>query len=104
MGFHKVHGMRTVVYATPNQYTYQQYRKKFRSSRPKVFYKKGVLKNFTKFTGKHLCQRLFFNKVAGLRLYQKKRLWHRCFLVNFVKFLRTPFYTEHLWWLVLEIA
>ena len=25
-----------------------------------------VLKNFTKFTGKHLCQSLFFNKVAGL--------------------------------------
>ena len=28
--------------------------------------KKGVLKNFTKFTEKHLCQRLFFNKDAGL--------------------------------------
>ena len=25
------------------------------------------------------------------------RLWHRCFPVNFVKFLRTPFLTEHLW-------
>ena len=32
---------------------------------------------------------------------QKKRLWYRCFLVNFVKFLRTPFYIEHLWWLLL---
>ena len=31
-----------------------------------VFYKKDVLKNFAKFTGKHLCQGLFFNKVAGL--------------------------------------
>ena len=39
----------------------------FRSSRPEVFCK-GVLRNFTKFTGKHLCQSLFFNKVAGLRL------------------------------------
>ena len=29
--------------------------------------KKGVLKNFAKFTGKHLRQSLFFNKVAGLR-------------------------------------
>ena len=29
-----------------------------------LFYKKGVLRNFTKFTGKHLCQSLFFNKVA----------------------------------------
>ena len=29
--------------------------------------KKGVLKNFAKYTGKHLYQSLFFNKVAGLR-------------------------------------
>ena len=38
-----------------------------RTSRPEVFCKKGVLRNFTKFTGKHLCQSLFFNKVAVLR-------------------------------------
>ena len=43
----------------------------------------SVLKNFTKFTGKHLCRSLFFNKVAGIR--------HRCFPVNFAKFVRTPF-------------
>ena len=30
-----------------------------------VFCRKGVLRNFAKFTGKHLCQSLFFNKVAG---------------------------------------
>ena len=47
----------------------------FRSSRPEVFCKKGVLKNCDKFTGKHFCQ----------------RLWHRCFPVNLSKFLRTPF-------------
>ena len=29
--------------------------------------KKGVLRSFRKFTGNHLCQILFFNKVAGLR-------------------------------------
>ena len=29
------------------------------------------------------------------------RAWNRCFPVNFVKFLRTPFLTEHLWWLLL---
>ena len=39
-----------------------------RSSRLVVFCKKVVFKNFAKFTGKHLCQGLFFNKVAGLRL------------------------------------
>ena len=55
--------------------------------------KKGVLNNFIKFTGKYLCQSLFFNKVAGLRptTLLKKRLWHRCFLVNFAKFLRRSF-------------
>ena len=75
-----------------------------RSSRPEVFCKKGVLRNIAKFTGKHLCQSLFFNKVAGLRpaTLLKKRLWHRCFPVNFAKFLRTPFFIEHLWWLLLK--
>ena len=38
---------------------------------------------FAEFTGKHLCQGLYFNKVTGL--------WYRCFPVNFAKFLRTPF-------------
>ena len=32
-----------------------------------VFCKRVVLRNFTKFTRKNLCQSLFFNKVAGLR-------------------------------------
>ena len=60
---------------------------------PEVFYNKTCPKNFAKFRGKHLSQSLFFNKVAGLRpaTLLKKRLWHRCFLVNFAKFLRTPF-------------
>ena len=64
-----------------------------RSSHQRCSIKKGVLKNFAKFTGKHLCQSFFFNKVAGLRpaTLLKKRLWHRCFPVNFTKFLRTPF-------------
>ena len=68
----------------------------FRSNRPEVFCKKGALRNFIKFTGKHLCQSLIFNKVL-----LKMRLWHRCFPMNFVKFLRTPFFIEHLWWLLL---
>ena len=68
-------------------------RLKFRSSRSEVFCKKGALTDFAKFTGKHLCQSFFFDKVAGLRSATlfKKRLWRRCFPVNFAKFLRTPF-------------
>ena len=38
------------------------------SSRLKCSVRKVVLRNFTKFTGKHLGQSLFFNKVAGLSL------------------------------------
>ena len=74
-----------------------------RSSHSEVFCKKGVLRNFTKFTGKHLCQSLFCSKVAGQRSATlfKNRRWQRCFPENFVKFLRTPFYIEHLWWLLL---
>ena len=55
--------------------------------------KKGTLRKFTKFRGKHQCQGLFFNKVAGLRLATllKKKLWHRCFPLNFATLLRTPF-------------
>ena len=55
---------------------------------------RGVLRNFAKFTGKHLCQSLFSNKVVDLRpaFLLKKRSWHRCFPVSFTKFRRTPFY------------
>ena len=38
-----------------------------RSSRPEVFCKEGIIRNLAKLTGEHLCQSLFFNKVAGLR-------------------------------------
>ena len=71
-----------------------------------MFCRKGVLKNFEKFTGKHLCQSLLFNKVAGLRTVTllKKRFWYRCFPVNFSKFLKTPSITEHLQWLLLKTS
>ena len=49
-----------------------------RSRRPEVFWKKVVLRNFTKLAGQHLCQSIFFDKVVGL--------------------LRTPIFTEHLRW------
>ena len=65
----------------------------YRSSHQRCSLKKVFLKNFIKFTGKHLCWSLFFNKVSGLRpsTLLKKRLQQRCFPVNFLKFLRTPF-------------
>ena len=93
--------LKKIYFYTVNQSLFDTNKKK-QSSRGVLL--KGVLRNLTKFTGKQLYQRLFFNKVADLRpaTLLKKRLWHRCFPVNFVKFLRTPLFTEHLWWLLLN--
>ena len=62
-----------------------------KSSRPEVFFGKvflGISQNSQENT--EACN------------FIKKRLWHRCFSVNFSKSLRTPFLTEHFRWLVLE--
>ena len=77
-----------------------------KSSCPELACKKDAPENSTKYTGKHFCQSLFFNKVAGLKpaTLLKERLWHRCFPVNFGKFLRKSFFTEHLWWLLLQLG
>ena len=85
-----------------NQLQIRNESKHYRSSRPEVFCKKVVLKNFAKFTRKHLFQSLFFNKVAGLRTATllKKRPWN----VNFEKFLRRPIFIEHFWWLLLTLC
>ena len=65
-------------------------KKKFlRSSRPEVFLKKVFLK-ISQNSQENTCARVL-----------KKRLWRMCFSVNFAKFLRTPFFAEHLWWLLL---
>ena len=54
--------------------------------------KKGVLRNFAEFIGKHLPESLFWwscrPEAATLLI---KRLLHRCFPVNFAKFPRTTF-------------
>ena len=62
-----------------------------RSSHQRCSKTNGVLNIFAKFTGKHLSQILFFNKVAGIRPVTslKERLWSRRFFMNFAK-LRTP--------------
>ena len=58
-----------------------------RSSHRRCSVKKGVRRNFAKFTGKHQFQSPFLNKPAT---FLKKCLWHWCFPVNFAKFLRAP--------------
>ena len=56
----------------------------FRSSHQRCSVKKGVLKKFTYFTGKHLCWSLFL-----IKFIKKRLLPHWCFPVKFAKFLRT---------------
>ena len=50
------------------------------SSHRRCSVRRGVLKNFLKFTAKHLCQCLFFNKIAGQSFLQSTsgRLLLKC--------------------------
>ena len=64
---------------------------KHRSSHHSV--RKAILRNFAKFSVKHLYLSLFFNEVAALcrATLLKKRPWHKCFPVDSAKFLWTHF-------------
>ena len=69
----------------------------FRQQSPPVFYKKGNLKNFEKFKGKYLCRGPLLIKLNGYILnITKKRLRHRCFLVDLQKNFQCSFSIEHL--------
>ena len=59
---------------------------------------KGVLRNFTKLTGKHLYQSLFFNKVAGLRptTFIKKETTAQVFSCELCEISKNTFFIEHL--------
>ena len=55
-----------------------------------VLYIKGVLKNFAKFTRKHLCQNLIFNKF-------KKEILVQMFACESCEISKSTCFTEHLW-------
>ena len=60
--------------------------------------RKGVLRNFAKLTGKHLCQSLYFNKVAGLDYnFIKIETLAQVFSCEFCKIPKNTFFTEHVW-------
>ena len=67
---------------------------------PEVFCKKGVLRNFAKFTEEHLCQSLSFNKAAGLRTeacnFIKEETLARAFSREFWEISKNTFFTDHL--------
>ena len=63
--------------------------RQYRISHPEEFCKIGILRNFPKFTGKHLCQSLFFKVAIVLQLYLKRYSDTVVFLWIFAK-LRIP--------------
>ena len=57
--------------------------------------KKDVFKNFAKFTGKHLCQSLFFNKVAVRpACLLKKETLAQVFSYDFCEISKNTFYCK----------
>ena len=68
------------------------------SSHKRCSVKKGVLRNFTKLTGKHLCLGLFFNKVTGLRpaTLLKKETLAQVLSCEFCEISNNTYITEHL--------
>ena len=68
-----------------------------------MFFETGVLKNFSNFTGKCLCWSLFLIKLqAWMFATLLKRDHHMYFPMKFAQLLTTPFFIEHLRWLLLE--
>ena len=60
----------------------------------------NVLKNFVKFTGKHLCQSPFFNKVAGGATeacnFIKKETLAQVLFCEFLEISKNTFFIEYL--------
>ena len=70
-----------------------------RSSHQRYSVRKDVFRNFSKFTGKHLCQSLFFNKVVQAQAcnFIKKETLAQVFAFEFWEISKKTFFTEHLW-------
>ena len=68
----------------------------YRSSHRGCSVRKGVLKIFSKFTGKHLCQSLLFNKASACNFIKKETL-AQVFSCEFSKISKDTFFIEHLW-------
>ena len=63
---------------------------------------KKVFLKISQNSQKKTCTRVsFLIKLQASATLLKTRLWHRCFPVNFAKFIRTHFFKEHLMWLLL---
>ena len=63
-----------------------------------LFYKKGVLRNFARFTEKHLCQSLFLLKFIRPQAcnFIKKETLTQVFSCEFCEIFKNSLFTEHL--------
>ena len=68
--------------------------------------KKVVLRNFTKFTGKHLCRSLcnVIKKETLACNFIKKETLAQVFSCESCVISENTFFTEHLWWLLLKTS
>ena len=64
---------------------------KIQKQPPEVFCRKGVLRDFAKFAATTFYNFLQLYNFTNLQLFLKKRLWHRCFRVNFAKIFKDAF-------------
>ena len=97
----KVAGYRSANLLKLGFFPSSHWNRKFRSSRPEAFCKKSVLKNFAKFIGKHLFQRIFFNKALACNFIKKESRAEVFSCVCAIS--KNILFTEHLRWLFLKI-
>ena len=70
---------------------------KSRSSHRMCSVRKGVLRNFSTFTGKHLCQGPFFNKVRPQPATLLKKRLAQVFSCEFWEIFKNTFFIKQLW-------
>ena len=83
------------------------------SSSSQIFFKTGVFKNFTIFTGKHLCWSLYLIKLQDWRLvFSLKETPTEVFSYEYCKTFKNSSFMEHLfvilfrnfiWWWILDV-
>ena len=100
--FHRINGVSYAFLSNMNSLSSERF---IRCSGSQMFFKIGALKNFVIFTGKKSVLESFFNRVAGFRsaTLLKRRLLHKCFPVNIVKFLKNSFFVDLSWLLLICI-
>ena len=99
-----IFGSWSILFRKDNNFMEKRVRPFFKDKGIKaVAWRRSVKKAFLEILQNSLestCHRASF--LIKFQTLFKKGLWRRCFPVNLAKFLRTPFFTENLLWLLLK--